>query len=634
MGQGGAFLRFNDTSNQMRFRYYSSGQQPIQLYKLISPEETIYVKSDTSPYIYTWTGEEPNDTRYTGDWPGTRVTETVVVNGVRWYTLTVPASGFNLILNNGSGGQTAKINNITEDTYFVWNSAADGYNGAGQYLSVKFARVLASNVTVTEGETTETSNITPTPEPEGLVFTYESSDESVATVASNGNVTGVAAGTATITVSWETQVVDGQGYLGGSITYTVTVDAAPASGDFVKATDVNDLQAGMQVIIVHEIEENEEEDKVMGTQKSNNFGASPVTINKSLSPYVATLNGENVVTVLTLEKSGDDWYFKDNLGKYLYAASSSNNYLKTQTNKNDNAKAKITFTGENSDASIVFQGNNTRNIIRYNPNTGGDPLFSCYASGQSPVQIYYRRTVLDESKDNSTIISKALNKTQSVNLYRQLTADMWNAICLPFSLDEANMKRLFGEGYLLRTFSGVQKNGNSVKLLFSEATTFEAGVPYIVLPTQSVERNVMKVFANVTLTNGTPTVVTKEDAEGNTYTFQGIYEPTSFTANDKSIRFIGSGNKFYYPSNTNAMRAFRCYFTLPSDIAASLAKIDMALDENMGVATGIIAVDLDTSPQEQTTGRIYSVSGQYLGTQATGLQKGLYIRDGKKFVVK
>lgn len=384
IGEGGPSLMFNSTNGDMRFRYYAShNQKPIQLYKEVNPKVKIYVKSDEAPFIYTWTGDGDTATKYTGNWPGTQTIDTEEVNGVTWYTMTVPAKGFNLILNNGNSGesnQTADINNITEDTYYVWNSAADGYSGANNYLPVKFANVSASNVTVREGNTAE---ISVSKKPEGLSLSYSSNDETVATVTNDGTVTGVAAGTATITVSWATQVVGGQGYLGGSINYTVTVQAAPSSDVFVKATSIADLEDGMEVIIVNDTYNN-----VMGEQHDNNFAAITVDINEGRTE--ATPYEGSTVTVLTLVKSGEYWYFKDEHGKYLYAASSSNNYLRTEEEPDDNAKAEITISGENSDASIVFKGTNARNTIRYNGSKNGEGLFSCYASGQNPVQIYYR----------------------------------------------------------------------------------------------------------------------------------------------------------------------------------------------------------------------------------------------------
>ena len=237
-------------------------------------------------------------------------------------------------------------------------------------------------------------------------------------------------------------------------------------------------------------------------------------------------------------------------------------------------------------------------------------------------------TLNETSTDNGTIISNAVNqgKVLSVNLYRQLTANMWNAICLPFDMDDAKMKELFGDGYKLRSFSGVKKEGGDVTLMFDEAEAIKAGKPYIVLPTKTVERDAVVVISDVMLTNAELEEVKVVGPDGQ-YTFQGIYAPKSFTKGDKSIRFIGSGNKFYYPSNTNPMRAFRAYFTLPK--GATTAKVGMSFDEDMGVATGIVAVDGGA-----VDGRIYSMSGQYVGTSTQGLPRGLYIRDGRKFVVK
>ncbi len=385
-GLGGSYLKFNDASNQNRFRYYGSGQKAIQLYKeeSVTQEVNIYVKSDSAPYVYTWTGEGSSKTEHMGSWPGTQTTDTEVKNGITWHKITVHAKGFNLILSKKEGEtqiQTSDINNITEDKFIVWNSAADGY-AANQYLFVDFATVSAQGISVRAGKTVA-SNVTTTPE--GLNLTYQSGDTSKATVDSNGNITGVAEGSAKITVSWATQEIsDHHGYLAGSTTFTVTVTPASTSSDvFVKATSKSDLQDGMQVIIVNDDYEN-----VMGEQKDNNFGVATVEIDKNASPYEAT-PGEHA-TILTLEGSTDAWYFKDEHGNYLYAASNSKNYLKTQSDKTDNAKATITISGDNSDAAIVFQGDHKHNIIMYNGTEQGSGIFSCYTSGQKPVQIYYR----------------------------------------------------------------------------------------------------------------------------------------------------------------------------------------------------------------------------------------------------
>ncbi len=47
---GGSILRFNDASNQMRFRYYGSGQQAIQLYKFVTKQNFTYTTTLTAKF--------------------------------------------------------------------------------------------------------------------------------------------------------------------------------------------------------------------------------------------------------------------------------------------------------------------------------------------------------------------------------------------------------------------------------------------------------------------------------------------------------------------------------------------------------------------------------------------------------
>lgn len=411
IGSGGASLKFNDASNQNRFRYYASGQKDIQLYKEIANEVTIYVKSDVAPYVYTWTGDVASATKYTGDWPGTQTTQTEEVNGVTWHKIIVPAKGFNLILNDGNSGeghQTANIENITEDTYFVWNSEDDGYDG-GSYLKVMFAEVTAEDLTLRVSKTGNTL----TKSPEGLELTCTSSNENIATVANDGTVTGVSEGTATIIVNWATQTVGNQGYVSGSLTFSVTVTPAPQGWVFVKATSVDELQDGMQVIIV-----NEEYNNVMGVQSTSNYGVENVEIDKTFSPYEA-IPGENA-TILTLETKTENenvyWYFRDEHDKYLYTSSNSSNELKTKDEQDNFAKASISISGDNSDAEILFQGVNDRNQLMYNGSSHGNGYFSCYAHNQKAVQIYYRASQNIVARPTIAPTTGTYNELQTVTI--------------------------------------------------------------------------------------------------------------------------------------------------------------------------------------------------------------------------
>ncbi len=487
----------------------------------------------------------------------------------------------------------------------------------------KLVEVSVPNFTVTfdQPETVfaETFNVTLTASPEDADIYYTLNGSTPTTTGSTlyHPEEGITLN-ATATIK-AVAAVNGVAGAVATATYQKNEPVAESLGDiFRRVSNVSTLQDGDQIIIVNE-ENSKVLDKNDGTSSGNSRKADVCVINGE------TIQMEDNNKILTLNKVTNGWILYTDDANLLYSVKSENHLKKAANTTGLNSTQYVaSISIDNNSAKIAYCGG--ERWIMYNDVY---VIFSCYKGTQKPVQIYRKESVdaitLNEtSTDNGTIISNAVNqgKVLTVNLYRQLTANMWNAICLPFDMDDAKMKALFGDGYKLRSFSGVKKEGGDVTLMFEEATTLEAGVPYIVLPTKTVERNAVVVISDVMLKNTEPEVVTIDG-----YTFQGIYAPTSFEANDKSIRFIGSGNKFYYPNSTNPMRAFRAYFTLPS--GATTAKVGMSFDEDMGVATGIVAVDGGA-----VDGRIYSMSGQYVGTSTQGLPRGLYIRDGRKFVVK
>lgn len=151
-------------------------------------------------------------------------------------------------------------------------------------------------------------------------------------------------------------------------------------------TDESTLAVGDQVVIVAK-----DYDYALSTeQKSNNRGQAAVTKNND----IITL-GANV-QILTLEAGTKDGTFAFNTGSgYLYAASSSSNYLRTQENNNDNGSWEITIT--NGTASIVAQGTNTRNTMQYNQSSS---LFACYGSASQKAIALYK--LIEEQAGEAT----------------------------------------------------------------------------------------------------------------------------------------------------------------------------------------------------------------------------------------
>ena len=141
-------------------------------------------------------------------------------------------------------------------------------------------------------------------------------------------------------------------------------------------TDPAELTEGSKVIIVGDA-------YAMSTnQKTNNRAATAVTLNSD-NNTVSTPGVD--VQIFTIEEGEVEGTVAFNTGSgYIYAASSSNNYLKTQTDLTANASWSVTIS--KGVTSIVAQGTNTRNVLQYNESSS---LFACYSSAsQKAVSIY------------------------------------------------------------------------------------------------------------------------------------------------------------------------------------------------------------------------------------------------------
>ena len=164
--------------------------------------------------------------------------------------------------------------------------------------------------------------------------------------------------------------------------YAVFANTNGASGNWERVTDVSTLAVDDKIVIAAS-----EYDYAMSTvQNTNNRGQADITKREN------TITIGNNVCVFTLKAGSVNgtWSFYDGAG-YLYAASSSNNYLKTGTDLDANGSWEIDF--DNNVASIIAQGSYSHNIIRYN-NTSS--LFACYASetNQKAVSLYKKDEIV------------------------------------------------------------------------------------------------------------------------------------------------------------------------------------------------------------------------------------------------
>lgn len=156
---------------------------------------------------------------------------------------------------------------------------------------------------------------------------------------------------------------------------------ADGSGDglYHLVTDVAELQIGSSIVIAASASDY----AISTTQNTNNRGQAAITKDDTEK----TLSFENTAGVqeLTLKEGTTTGTYAFYTGSgYLYAASSSKNYLKTETTPSANSSWKITITSAGV-ATCTAQGTNTHNVLKYNSSSS---LFSCYESGQNDIAIY------------------------------------------------------------------------------------------------------------------------------------------------------------------------------------------------------------------------------------------------------
>ena len=238
------------------------------------------------------------------------------------------------------------------------------------------------------------------------------------------------------------------------------------------------------------------------------------------------------------------------------------------------------------------------------------------------IKVAPQEITLDENGDNIVEAAENVNVTLKRTLYGD---GGWNTLCVPFSLNTAQVKAAFGNDVELRKLAGV--NGNTIT--FEPETKVEAGVPYLI---KLSEANAKGTY---TFTGVNTIAVTKADAIGTdqlkaAISFVGIYSSQDVagwaTEGEDYVACLGADNMFFKAKAGTKMKGFRAFFLIPENTPASAVKA--VID---GTATGIEDLVIDGV---KANGRVYNLNGQYVGNSLNGLQPGLYIQNGKKIVVK
>lgn len=228
---------------------------------------------------------------------------------------------------------------------------------------------------------------------------------------------------------------------------------------------------------------------------------------------------------------------------------------------------------------------------------------------------------LSESEENKIETKSDI----SISLNRKLVKGVWNTICLPFDVSEAQAKSAFGADVRIAALNAESK-GNTLMFDNKTAEGIKAAVPYLIMPSE-VKADNQYEFYNVSIKpeNVTPAAAVST-SDG--FVFKGIYNKVDITQdinNPKSYAaFLGANNTLFKAKANSITKGFRAYFAIPNSTATSALRV--VVDGN---ATSIKNINCGVVESDDA---VYNLQGQRV--DARSLMPGLYIKAGKKFVVR
>ncbi len=273
----------------------------------------------------------------------------------------------------------------------------------------------------------------------------------------------------------------------------------------------------------------------------------------------------------------------------------------------------------------VESDNNTPVYLTYTEGSTAMKLFSAAAKSETRTDKQWLSTlrILDEEDPYLHQSLHELHGTTKDNLYvkRGLVGGQWNTLTLPFKIEASTLASYYGMNdneFEVQELSSITTDGGGLVLNFTEATTLEAGKPYLVKPIRDCDGfDVANVYCPLT---EVLTPVTVSDGQYKV-TMQPNYAPIVLVAGD----YFLSGGKIYVVSDdmTVASKGLRAHFT--ANAAASEVLESARLVFEGGDVTDINGI---SSPVQAPAG-VYDLSGRRVKQPS----RGLYIINGRKVIV-
>lgn len=219
--------------------------------------------------------------------------------------------------------------------------------------------------------------------------------------------------------------------------------------------------------------------------------------------------------------------------------------------------------------------------------------------------LYYYGSAIAVTLDEATGTSYTEDIENANVTLKKTIYEGWNTITIPF----AATAEAFGADALYK----YTRDTEDGILNFETAETIEPNVPYLLSAPENGFGEYP--FNGVTVKAANAETMT---TLGTNYDFVGIYQEATVAEGD----YILGDGAFYRSAGGNKVKAYRAYIKAKSDTPNN-ARLKISIN---GVVTAIDTID----GQAVNNAAIYNLAGQ----KVERAQKGIYIQNGKKVVVK
>ena len=390
--------------------------------------------------------------------------------------------------------------------------------------------------------------------------------------------------------------------------YIIDDGSSAGTGKYRRITSIDELESGKNYLLVYDGGTENPGSAAVYNGISGTIGAAKTNV---AVENLTIDNNEVQCPVLVFEQKGNSWYIKngDKFIAYTSEAVSKSNYLYEVDNATDNGTL---WTITLADAIATIENDfNTSRTLYYNDQ---QPRFACYiaSSAQKKVQIY------------KEITAKSETVPATVEAYGTLYYGAENLV-VPAQVTCYTYK-LNTDGQLVESHQYV--SGDVIPAatgVVIKAKDEEQQVEILKVPATSYKFTVTDAAGYVDTEN----MLRGSDTE--TLTTGGeAYMKLSLNNNDEA-NSVG----FYYGEASGAAftnSAHQAYLAIPAALTSVVKPEGYPFSE---VVTGIATLNDERGTLNDA---IYDLSGRRVNVQSSMLNgqvpKGIYIQNGKKFIVK